>query len=183
MSGKNLEMALWNWIINSGMKKLLTAITVFLAISSFFMMADDGQRLRNFLFIYDVDNINERMLDDADSTFGWLLDFGKGKSMVCVLDAECSVCIGQYMNFLSEYSDYIVSESAADAVPLVVLAKGVSLDILQYYLDENRSKFNSRASERLEQIRVILSENLSLQDGLFLVLDNKVVRYEQWGLQ
>lgn len=146
-------------------------------------LAQEKNKLKKLLYIHDFDNINYDMLADADTTFAYLLDLGfeKRLSLVYEVNAECSMCIVQYVDFLKAYSKYMEADSTGK-VPLYVIAKGTDIEILKYYLETNKDLFP--AVDVADMISgIMLSEDSDRFDALYVVSKGKILNRVVWNVE
>ena len=176
-------MTLWREIIKKTKMKYFL-IVFFSLIYSFTCAAsndDSGYpRLEKFLYFYDTDNIAFSKLNEADSSFNSLIDFGEGESMVYTVNAECSVCIAQFLDFLLEYSNYLADN--VRHITLYVFAKGNTLEIIKYYINQKKAILNPHTYGKIQKLLFVLTpdDSTELHYGLYYVMENKIVRYDPW---
>ena len=190
ITGKILHMALWNLITSSGTTSAFkfSAALLILSISMSSAYSADAStqeknRLKKLLYVHDFDNINYDMLADADTTFSYLFDLGSDNtlSLVYEVNAECSMCIAQYIDFLKAYSKYREADSNGK-VPLYVIAKGSDIEMLKYYLEKNKDLFPAVDVKDMTS-GIMLSEETDGYDALYIVAKGKILNRVVWNVE
>lgn len=107
------------------------------------------------------------------------LDFqdDNSKHLIYVSSDDCSVCIAELLDFLKTYS-FIEND-----FPFFLLVKSESRELVDYYIKQDLPNFNKKNIIRIQNLKTVLIPfDSELDDGMYLLYGNKVVRYAKWKI-
>ena len=116
----------------------------------------------------------------GDTWFKYALDFPADtavRTLVYVGSGDCSVCIAAMLDFLKTYSE------VKNDISLFLLLKAESRELLDYYISTDSADFCKDNISRIKNLKVILAQpEIKVDDGMYLLAGDKIVRYSAWKI-
>lgn len=116
----------------------------------------------------------------VDTLFDYAVGFPNDTvvRMMYVSSGDCSVCIASMLDFLKEYT------FLKDELPLFVLFKAESRELLDYYIEKYDGDFEQKNIGRIANLKILtMSSFAESEDGLYLLKGNRVIEHMVWVIR